>query len=198
MSGGQEDSRDGKLRVCLEGFRGSVPLGFCELSFERGRDFEAKRHCLGMGIPFYVRSLVRSHPSIEQRPPTDVDVLALDFNCFLHRYLNPDDPIGSIVVALDSFLETMQATRIYIAFDGLVPYAKMVQQRYRRMKIPEAASSFDKHQISPGTPYMRELADTLRILFPQCLLSDTLEPGEGEHKLFLWLRTLPAEERKSI
>jgi 5'-3' exonuclease len=127
-----------------------------------------------------------------------VDVLALDFNCFLHRYLNPDDPIGSVVVALDSFLQTMHAKRVYIAFDGLVPYAKMVQQRYRRMKHPEAASSFDKHQISPGTPYMRELAETMRILFPQCILSDTLERGEGEHKIFLWLRTLPETERKTI
>jgi hypothetical protein len=74
----------------------------------------------------------------------------------------------------------------------------MVQQRYRRMKIPEVVSSFDKHQISPGTPYMRELADTIRVLFPQCILSDTLEPGEGEHKLFLWLRTLADDDRKSI
>jgi 5'-3' exonuclease len=151
-----------------------------------------------MGIPFYVRSLIRSHPAIERTPSARVDVLALDFNCFLHRYLDADNPVGSIVIALDSFLRTMEATRIYIAFDGLVPYAKMVQQRYRRMKIPEVVSSFDKHQISPGTPYMRELADTIRILFPQCILSDTLEPGEGEHKLFLWLRTLADEDRKSI
>ena len=151
-----------------------------------------------MGIPFYVRSLIRSHPQIEQSPPTEVDVLALDFNCFLHRYLDPDEPIGSLVVALDSFLQTMHAKRVYIAFDGLVPYAKMMQQRYRRMKRPEAASSFDKHQISPGTPYMRELADTIRLLFPQCIVSDTLERGEGEHKIFLWLRSLPEEERKTV
>ena len=151
-----------------------------------------------MGIPFYVRSLIRSHPKIEQDPPTEVDVLALDFNCFLHKYLNPDEPIGSVLVALDDFLKTMRATRVYIAFDGLVPMAKIVQQRYRRMKKPETSSAFDKHQISPGTPYMRELADAIRLLFPQCILSDTLERGEGEHKIFLWLRTLPEEERKSI
>ena len=151
-----------------------------------------------MGIPFYVRSLIRSHPSIEQDPPTEVDVLALDFNCFLHKYLNPDEPIGSVLLALDDFLKTMQAKRVYIAFDGLVPMAKIAQQRYRRMKKPETSSAFDKHQISPGTPYMRELADAIRLLFPQCILSDTLERGEGEHKIFLWLRTLPEEERKSI
>jgi hypothetical protein len=151
-----------------------------------------------MGIPFYVRSLIRSHPDIEQDPPSEVDVLALDFNCFLHRYLNPDEPIGSVLLALDDFLKTVHAKRIYIAFDGLVPYAKMVQQRYRRMKIPDVSCAFDKHQISPGTPYMRELADAIRLLFPQCIVSDTLERGEGEHKIFLWLRTLPEEERKRI
>ena len=127
-----------------------------------------------------------------------MDVLALDFNCFLHRYLTPDEPIGSVLLALESFLQEYRAKRVYIAFDGLVPYAKMVQQRYRRMKHPEVVSSFDKHQISPGTPYMRELADAIRILFPQCILSDTLERGEGEHKIFLWLRTLPEEERTRI
>lgn len=150
-----------------------------------------------MGIPFYVRSLIRSHPSIEQGPPTESDVLALDFNCFLHKYLTPDNPVGSVVIALDAFLREHHGKRVYVAFDGLVPYAKMVQQRYRRMKRQDT-TSFDKHQISPGTPYMRELADTIRILFPSVVVSDTLERGEGEHKIFQWLRTLPEEERKSI
>ena len=151
-----------------------------------------------MGIPFYVRSLIRSHPAIEQDPPTEVDVFALDFNCFLHKVLDSDDPIGSVVVALDEFLATMRAERVYIAFDGLAPYAKMVQQRYRRMKLPDTSTAFDRHQLSPGTPYMRELADAIRLLFPQCILSDTLERGEGEHKIFRWLRTVPEDERRSI
>ena len=44
---------------------------------------------------------------------------------------------------------------------------------------------------------MKELADTLRFLHPNLVISDTLEAGEGEHKIFTWLRTLPAEERKT-
>lgn len=44
---------------------------------------------------------------------------------------------------------------------------------------------------------MRDLADTMRFLYPNVTISDTLEPGEGEHKIFTWLRTLPADERKS-
>lgn len=154
-----------------------------------------------MGIPYYVASLLRSHKHIQTRcrTPLDVDCLGLDFNCFLHKYLNPDNPVGSIVLALEQLLtETVHAKRIYLAFDGLVPIAKIVQQRYRRMRIPDTSSAFDKHQLSPGTPFMREIADTLRLLFPQIVVSDTLEPGEGEHKIFQWLRTLPAEERRTV
>jgi 5'-3' exonuclease len=123
----------------------------------------------------------------------------IDFNCFLHKYLNADNPIGSIVIALEALLtETVRARQVYLAFDGLVPYAKMVQQRYRRMRRPEESSGFDKHQLSPGTPIMREIADTLRLLFPTISVSDTLDPGEGEHKMFQWLRTLPANDRQRI
>ena len=45
---------------------------------------------------------------------------------------------------------------------------------------------------------MMELEDTLRFCFPECILSGTDEPGEGEHKIFTWLRTLRPEERTSI
>jgi 5'-3' exonuclease len=65
------------------------------------------------------------------------------------------------------------------------------------MKNPEP-SLFDKNQISPGTPFMAELEDTLRFCFPECILSGTDERGEGEHKIFTWLRTLPEEERRNI
>jgi hypothetical protein len=154
-----------------------------------------------MGIPYYVASLLRQHKHIQKdcgASPVDVDVLGIDFNCFIHKYLAAGNPIGSIVVALNDLLtNTVRAKRVYIAFDGLVPYAKMVQQRYRRMKTPEP-SDFDKHQISPGTPFMRELADTVRFMFPQAVVSDTLERGEGEHKIFTWLRTMTPEQRKDI
>lgn len=154
-----------------------------------------------MGIPYYVASLLRQHKHIQRdcgNSPLSVDVVGIDFNCFIHKYLDAANPIGSIVVALDSLLtDTIRAKRVYIAFDGLVPLAKMVQQRYRRMRRQEPGE-FDKHQISPGTPFMRELADTLRFLYPNVIISDTLEPGEGEHKIFLWLRTLPDEDRRKI
>jgi 5'-3' exonuclease len=154
-----------------------------------------------MGIPFYVASLIRSHKHIQKKcgnAPLEVDVLGIDFNCFIHKYLNAENPIGSIVVALNELLTTtVRAKKVYVAFDGMVPYAKVVQQRYRRMRIAEAAA-FDKHQISPGTPFMKELAHTLRFMYPEIVVSDTLEPGEGEHKIFTWLRGMPDSARKNI
>ena len=155
-----------------------------------------------MGIPYLVASLLRTHKTIQKdvgNAALDVDVLAIDFNCFIHTYLKASNPIGSIVVALHELLtQTVQGRKVYIAFDGLVPMAKIVQQRYRRFRTPDAPPDFDKHQISPGTPFMKELADTLRYIFPDVIVSDTLERGEGEHKIFLWLRTLPAEQRRKI
>ena len=154
-----------------------------------------------MGIPYYVASLLRTHKHIQQEvgnTALECDVLGLDFNAFIHTYLKPENPIGSVVVALRNFLrDVVHAKKILIAFDGLVPYAKIVQQRYRRMRRPEPAL-FDKNQISPGTPFMVELEDTLRFCFPECILSGTDERGEGEHKIFTWLRTLPEEERRNI
>ena len=152
-----------------------------------------------MGIPYYVASLLKSHKHIQQRCSViqDVDCLGIDFNCFIHAYLRPENPIGSIVVAFNTLVtEIVRAKKVYVAFDGLVPYAKMVQQRYRRMR-KGAQDGFDKHQISPGTPFMKELANTLRFMYPEIIVSDTLEPGEGEHKIFTWLRTLPEDERKT-
>ena len=154
-----------------------------------------------MGIPYYVASLLRNHKHIQQEvgnSPLDADVLGLDFNAFIHTYLKPENPIGSVVVALRNFFRDIaNGRKVLIAFDGLVPYAKIIQQRYRRMRHPEPAL-FDKNQISPGTPFMMELEDTLRFCFPDCLLSGTDEPGEGEHKIFTWLRTFPEEKRRNI
>lgn len=154
-----------------------------------------------MGIPYYVASLLRTHKHIQQdvgNSPLEVDALGIDFNCFIHTYLKPENPIGSIVVALyDLFEHTVRARKVYIAFDGLVPYAKMVQQRYRRFRRNDVAQPFDKHQISPGTPYMKELAETLRFVFPGMEISGTDERGEGEHKIFQWLRRLSPEERRN-
>jgi 5'-3' exonuclease len=154
-----------------------------------------------MGIPYYVASLLKQHKHLQTdigNSALDVDCIGIDFNCFIHTYLKSDNPIGSIVVGLFELLEkTVHARHVYIAFDGLVPYSKIIQQRYRRFRKQEP-QAFDKHQISPGTPFMRELEHTLKFMFPNAIISGTDEPGEGEHKIFTWLRSLPQQDRQKI
>jgi 5'-3' exonuclease len=154
-----------------------------------------------MGIPFYFASLIRSHPGITSvvKQRMDVDVMGIDFNCLIHRYLKDDSPIQSVLDALDHIISnTCNAKQIFIAFDGLVPYAKIVQQRYRRFRVKDQSGTFDRNQISPDTPFMRELEQGIRGRFPLITISPTQEPGEGEHKLFNQIRKLPEQHRRTV
>jgi 5'-3' exonuclease len=148
-----------------------------------------------MGIPYYFLTLIKKHPRIvsKVRERFHTDVLAIDFNCLIHNYLDDANPIESILAALQMILSTVvKPDVLFIAMDGLVPYAKIVQQRYRRFRKPEHDSViFDRHQISPGTPYMRELTEAIASRFPAAIISSTMEPGEGEHKIFQWLTDAP-------
>jgi len=152
-----------------------------------------------MGIPFYFATLIKNHSGITNvvKQKMNVDVLGIDFNCLIHRYLQDSDPIKSVLDALEHILEnTCHAKHIIVAMDGIVPYGKIVQQRYRRMCIKEHTGTFDRNQISPDTPFMRELEQGIRSRFPLIILSSTQEPGEGEHKIFQLIRKIP--ERRSI
>jgi len=157
-----------------------------------------------MGIPFYFASLVKSHRhivnTVKKNVPLEVDVLGIDFNCLIHRYLKDESPIQSVIDALDYILTNVcRAKRVILALDGLVPYAKIVQQRYRRMRTKEeGGGTFDRNQISPDTPYMRELEQALSARFQYVILSRTSQPGEGEHKLILEIQKIPQENRRSI
>jgi 5'-3' exonuclease len=156
-----------------------------------------------MGIPFYFVSLLKSHAgiveTIKKDTPLEVDVLGVDFNCLIHRYLKEENPVQSVVDAFEYILNNIcRAKKVVIALDGLVPYAKIVQQRYRRMRVKETVEVFDRNQISPGTPYMKDLEQAIRSKFPYAIMSTTALPGEGEHKLFLSLKEIPQNERKTV
>jgi len=156
-----------------------------------------------MGIPVYFASLIKSHKNIvdtvKKNIPRSVDILGVDFNCLIHRYLKDEDPINSVLDAFQYILNNIcHAKQVIIALDGLVPYGKIVQQRYRRMRVKESTGSFDRNQISPDTPYMRDLEKALAARFPYAVISGTSIPGEGEHKLITELNRIPQNQRKSI
>lgn len=114
---------------------------------------------------------------------------------------------------------------LYIAFDGPAPRSKMKLQRDRRYKgvkgemfleelrdifdIEEKnpASLWDKASLSPGTSMMEKvakglLAATKKKRFMEgkiiVIVDDTNIPGEGEHKILKFIRSLKNLEDKVV
>lgn len=100
---------------------------------------------------------------------------------------------------------------VIISVDGPAPRSKMRQQYQRRVKkpiqehmeneirenlgLPKAAPKYDRNNISPGTPLMAkinrmliELAEELSQEGLTVVLSNSNEPGEGEHKIFNYIK----------
>jgi 5'-3' exonuclease len=167
-----------------------------------------------MGIPSYYRTLIQKMPhAIKRRAPNVVQTLVVDMNCMIYHVLRepkmlahtyPSSP--ELVLAWEHTLQKevcVYLTHIwraagaplktYIALDGVVPYAKIKQQRFRRFKSAAAKSaateSWDTNAITPGTNFMREMAEALRATGSRFnwIISDTDDPGEGEHKVLKWL-----------
>lgn len=93
-------------------------------------------------------------------------------------------------------------SHVYLAIDGVVPMAKIRQQRVRRFKSAwirrqygGTMNAWDSNSITPGTAFLENLSRELKKIAKTVhwKLSDATEPGEGEHKIMEWLRktTLP-------
>lgn len=73
--------------------------------------------------------------------------------------------------------------------DGVAPRSKMNQQRERRYKshffkeLEPKITLWDSNKITPGTEFMEKLTKNLHLQFPNFTISDSNEPGEGEHKM---------------
>jgi 5'-3' exonuclease len=96
---------------------------------------------------------------------------------------------------------------IFIAFDGVAPFAKMEQQRTRRYKsqylsslpfMEKTSSRWNTSAITPGTAFMNTLSSVITKEFTnkeenygvkQIIVSGSNIPGEGEHKMYEHLRT---------
>ena len=93
---------------------------------------------------------------------------------------------------------------VYIGVDGVVPMAKIRQQRLRRFKsywtaleeqrigVRGGEARWDTNSITPGTAFMERLGVALHLmakgLGPRIVVSAADEPGEGEQKLMKILR----------
>jgi 5'-3' exoribonuclease 1 len=170
-----------------------------------------------MGIPAYYKTLITKIPhAILRRTPNAVSALAVDMNCMIYHILREPQMVKHVYPGEDGriawerklhdevckYLEHVwrcagSPGHVYVALDGVVPFAKIKQQRFRRFKsAAERASSgsadpvWDTNAITPGTDFMRNMGAALKEIGSKhnWLISDTEEPGEGEHKVLDWLR----------
>jgi hypothetical protein len=115
---------------------------------------------------------------------------------------------------INQILQTKQKSEIrhvYITIDGVAPRSKMNQQRERRyksefFKIGEKSSLWDSNKITPGTSFMNKIKDSL-INFAKeiknsidinCIISDSDDVGEGEHKIMKIITTLKDDNEDSV
>ena len=110
--------------------------------------------------------------------------------------------LQAIVAYTKRVVKIVQPSKgVYIAIDGVVPMAKMKQQRLRRFKSVWLADHglaegheagrerWDTNAITPGTLFMGRLRRTLEAQ-KGWIVSSSDEPGEGEHKIMERLRGL--------
>ena len=174
-----------------------------------------------MGIPSYFRHLTRSLDGLLVRNvPKEVSWLCLDFNCMIYHVLQrPDCVIGGGEAWEAEFMNeivryVMKVVRhvgpkvgVFLGVDGVVPMAKIKQQRMRRFRGGEGVTEvtdtpkFNKNAITPGTDFMKRLGERLTRMAGEhrdirWKLSLADEPGEGEHKLMAFIRAM--SEPKNI
>lgn len=167
-----------------------------------------------MGIPSYYGTLISKIPhAIQRKVPPAVSSLVVDMNCMIYHVLREPKMVSiqypgagkdkaweqKLQEEVCTYLTHIwrsagSPTKVYVALDGVVPYAKIKQQRFRRFKSASINAkgnelSWDTNAITPGTAFMKTMGDALRSTGSKhgWLISDTDEPGEGEHKVLRWL-----------
>jgi 5'-3' exonuclease len=109
---------------------------------------------------------------------------------------------------LEIWVTAGKPAEVYLAVDGVVPMAKIRQQRLRRFKSvwmtgqertlgvrKPGEEVWDTNSITPGTAFMEKLSFELGSLCSKhgWILSGAEYEGEGEQKLMSWIRERPAE-----
>lgn len=183
-----------------------------------------------MGIPSYFSYIVKNHANIIKKLSSNtiqVNNLYLDCNSIIYDAVHNidfsklvesdiDTIIRSVCNKIDEYVIELRPTNnIFIAFDGVAPFAKLEQQRSRRYKslyqnnISKSIFKGSKPDpwnttaITPGTVFMHKLNDTIRKKYnnpssynvKQIIVSTSDICGEGEHKLFEYIRHFPEQHK---
>jgi 5'-3' exoribonuclease 2 len=179
-----------------------------------------------MGIPSYYRKLKDSVPGLVYKQKTTATYgLYFDFNCLVYHclrndslpsYLGEENRIAwenALIEIVAKYVQKLVAIinpthEVLICVDGVVPFAKMKQQRLRRFKSALAASTntvevWDRNAITPGTAFMERLGARLHKMAAAAgklkwIVQDASVPGEGEQKIMAYLRSAPLPSGANI
>jgi 5'-3' exoribonuclease 2 len=166
-----------------------------------------------MGIPYYFASLIKNHKNIVKNLESIKNIHnlyldsnsiiydSIDFTLFQNKLQFENLIIEKVIDKIHLIIKTINPTKnIIIAFDGVPPIAKLNQQKNRRYKSSYQNILFNKNipwdpaSITPGTIFMNKLNKNIYDHFNNkyttnnLILSLTDIPGEGEHKLFEYIR----------
>ena len=153
-----------------------------------------------------------------------VDNLLMDCNSIVYDCIRSIDSknnfetilIKSVCMKIEDYIKDIKPTNtVYIAFDGVAPVAKLEQQRTRRHKsilekkvmnhISGEKNEWNKTAITPGTNFMNKLNVNIDKFFKgkekkygleKIIFTGSNEPGEGEHKLFDFIRNNKCHEKE--
>lgn len=161
-----------------------------------------------MGIPYYFYILTKTYQNIIlDRLPITPDIYCMDFNGTIHPVCaklatnNEEQMIHALYAKVESDIDHLKPQKTYICVDGVVPLAKMIQQRKRRYlsvfknKIDNVDPLWDTNAITPGTEFMQKLNTYFKkqirynTLATEIYFSGSDEHGEGEHKIFSKLKS---------
>lgn len=176
-----------------------------------------------MGIPSYFSHIIRNYANIirslsffAKQSNFQFDELYMDCNSIIYDSVHELDGkcdisdmestiIQSVIKKIEAYIRMIHPRElVYIAFDGVAPFAKMEQQRTRRYKsqfmskIEGSVGKWNTAAITPGTEFMNALCNSINIHFlnseerlgvNKIITSCSDECGEGEHKLFSHIRS---------
>jgi 5'-3' exoribonuclease 2 len=172
-----------------------------------------------MGIPYYFYTLTKTYGNIITNTlPCNPDIYCIDFNGVIHpicaehiattKKINEEDLIKDLYQKVENDVKKFDPKKTLICVDGIVPLAKMIQQRKRRYltvyrnKIDKTDVKWDTNSITPGTDFMKKLNTYFKKQIrynstkTNILFSGSDEYGEGEHKIFEML--LSDNDSKSV
>jgi len=162
-----------------------------------------------MGIPSYFSYVLKHHKIMKRLNDVKCNSLFLDANSIiydviydtnsnLNSNLNSNiDIYHGVFDKIKHIIDKINPTFTYVSFDGVVPLAKMSQQKQRRYKSYLTKKILKKNNwntnaITPGTTFMNELDDYLKNELihstMNTIFSGSKENGEGEQKIFEYIR----------